>query len=60
MTKDGGLFNIADDENDYRDYAWACELAQKYYRLSDYPWMPFELDPPRPVPLTNPRPAIDS
>jgi hypothetical protein len=59
ITKDGRPVNIYDDENDWLRDAWACKLAEKYLRLSHYPWLPVEPDPPPPERLAHPRPAID-
>jgi type II secretory pathway pseudopilin PulG len=57
LTADGRLISINDDENDWLRDAWACKLAEKYWRLSDYPWLPVEPDSPRPERLAHPRPA---
>ena len=59
VTSDGRWVSKYDDENDWRHDAWACMLAAKYWRLSDYPWLPVEPDPPPPEPLPHPRCAID-
>ena len=59
MTKDGRWVNRNDDENDWLRDAGACKLAEKYWRLSDYPWLPVEPDPPPPQPIPHPRPAVD-
>jgi hypothetical protein len=59
FTKDGRLVNKYDNENTWLHDAWACKLAEKYWRLSDYPWLPVEPDPPPPERLAHPRPAIN-
>jgi hypothetical protein len=59
FTSDGRFINIWEDENTWLQDAWACKLAEKYWRLSDYPWLPAEPDPPPPEPLAHPRRAID-
>jgi hypothetical protein len=59
ITKDGRSVSAYDNENDWRKYAWACKLAQKYWRLSDYPWLPVEPDPPPPERVDHPRRAVD-
>ena len=58
-TRDGRWVNGYDDENDWLLDAWACKLAEKYWRLSDRPWLPVEPDPPPPERLAHPRPATD-
>jgi hypothetical protein len=57
LTEDGRWVSINDDENDWLRDAWACKLAEKYWRLSDYPWLPVEPDPPPPERLAYPRRA---
>src|SRR6516162_3210080 len=59
LTKDGREVNLYDDENDWLHDAWACTMAKKYWRLSDYPWLPVEPDPPPPERLAHPRRAVD-
>jgi hypothetical protein len=59
FTSDGRFINTWENENHWLEDAWACKLAEKYRRLSDYPWLPVEPDPPPPTPLAKPRPAID-
>ena len=58
-ARDGRWVNKYDDENDWLLDAWACKLAGKYWRLSDYPWLLVEPDPPPPKRLAHPRPATD-
>ncbi len=59
LTSDGRWVGIGEDENTRLHDAWACKLAEKYWRLSDYPWLPVEPDPPPPERLAQPRRAID-
>lgn len=59
FTKDGRWVSRYDDENDWLRDAWACTLAEKYWQLSYYPWMPDEPDPPPPDRLDHPRRALD-
>lgn len=59
QRSDGSMASRYDDENNYREDAWACKLAEKYWRLSDYPWLPVEPDPPPPRPLPHPRRGVD-
>jgi hypothetical protein len=59
VTKDGRWVSKYDDENDWLRDAWACKMAKRYWRLSDYPWLPVEPALPPPERLDNPRPAID-
>jgi hypothetical protein len=54
-----GWVGIGENENTHRQDEWACKLAEKYWRLSDYPWLPVEPDPPPPARLDHPRSAID-
>jgi hypothetical protein len=58
-NKHGVTVDLYDNENDWRRYAWADKLARKYFRLSTYPWLPVEPDPPPPKPLDCPRGAPD-
>jgi hypothetical protein len=58
-TKNGRVVSIHEDENFWIEHMWARELANKYWRLADRPWLPVEADPPRPKPLAHPRPAVD-
>jgi hypothetical protein len=37
----------ADPSTRVRD-AWVLKMAEKYWHLSDYPWLPVEADPPPP------------
>jgi hypothetical protein len=59
LTKDGRWVSRYDNENDWLRDAWACKLAEKYWGLSHYPWLPVEPDPPPPERLARPRPAVD-
>ena len=59
ITKDGRLVGLGENENTRLEDAWACKMARKYWRLSDYPWLPVEPDPPPPERLAHPRHAID-
>lgn len=56
-TADGRWVNI--HENDRLRDDWAWRLAAKYRRLSYYPWLEAEPDPPLPRPLAHPRSALD-
>ena len=58
-TKDGRRVSRYDDENDWLEDAWACKMAKKYWRLSDYPALPVGTHPPPPERLAHPRRAID-
>ncbi len=58
MMPDGRWVNRYEDENDRLRDAWALCLAAKYLRLSYYPWLPVEPDPPPPEPLAHPRNAF--
>jgi hypothetical protein len=58
-ANDGGRVNVYDNENSYLQYAWAREMANKYWRLTNRPWLPAGPDPPRPERLAHPRPAVD-
>jgi hypothetical protein len=57
MTADGRFVNGYDNENDQLMDAWALRMAAKYLRLSYYPWLAAEPDPPPPQPLAHPRRA---
>ena len=59
LTEDGRFVRRYDDENDWLCDAWACQLAEKYRRLSDYPWLSVGPDLPPPERLAHPRRAID-
>jgi hypothetical protein len=59
IRSDGVRVSIHDDENTRLQDEWACKLAERYWRLSDYPWLPVEPDPPPPARLDHPRRAID-
>jgi hypothetical protein len=56
---DGRWVNGFDDENSYLEDGWHRELAERYWRLADRPWLPAEPDPPRPERLAHPRPAAE-
>ena len=56
---DGRVIDQYEDENDRIFYAWAMPLARKYRRLSYYPWLPVEPDPPLPKLLDHPKSAFD-
>jgi hypothetical protein len=58
-TADGRVIDLYDNENYRIIDAWACPLARKYWRLSDYPWLPVEPDPPYPMLLDYPKGARD-
>jgi hypothetical protein len=59
ITSDGGWVGMGEDENTRLIDRWACELSEKYWRLSDYPWLPVEPDPPPPERLARPRSGLD-
>ncbi len=59
IRSDGAWVHISENENTHRQDEWACKLAEKYWRLSDYPWLPVEPDPPPPARLDHPRHAFD-
>ena len=59
LTRDGRPVSIYDNENDWLRDAWVSELAEKYWRLSYYPWLPVAPGPPPPGPLAHPRAAVD-
>jgi hypothetical protein len=48
-----------DNENDCLRDDWARRMAAKYERLSYYPWLAAEPDPPPPLPLADPRSALE-
>jgi hypothetical protein len=56
---DGRVIDRYEDENDRIIDAWALPLARKYRRLSHYPWLPVEPDPPLPKLLDHPKSAFD-
>jgi len=56
-TPDGRTVNRYENENVRRRNEWAWRLAWKYRRLSYYPWLVAEPDPPPPRPLAHPRSA---
>jgi hypothetical protein len=58
-TKDGRRVDRYENENRRREDAWARQLAEKYWHLSNYPWLAVEPDPPRPEPLAHPRSAFE-
>jgi hypothetical protein len=59
QAPDGRWVQAFDDENDLLDDAWAWRMAAKYHRLSYYPWLAAEPDPPPPQYLAHPRRALD-
>jgi hypothetical protein len=58
-TADGRSVSIYENENNWLRDDWAWRLAAKYRRLSYYPWLTAEPDPPPPRPLAHPRSALD-
>jgi hypothetical protein len=58
-TQDGRVVDLYEDENSRLRDVWACKMAEKYWRLSDYPWLPVEPDIPPPEPLAHPRNAFE-
>jgi hypothetical protein len=56
-TPDGKWYDRYENENDRLMDAWAWPLVAKYLRLSDYPWLEAEPDPPPPEPSAHPRGA---
>jgi hypothetical protein len=56
---DGRWVDSFDNENDLLHDAWKWRMAAKYLRLSYYPWLTAEPDPPRPEPLAHPRSALE-
>jgi hypothetical protein len=48
-----------ENENTRLMDAWALRMAEKYWHLSDYPWLPVEPDPPPPERLAHPRTAFE-
>jgi hypothetical protein len=54
QTTEGRWIDRYDNENGRIIEAWAGTLARKYWRLSDYPWLPVEPDPPFPKLLDHP------
>jgi hypothetical protein len=59
VTADGRLVNRYDTENDLLHDAWAWRTTAKYRRLSYYPWLVVEPDPPPPQRLAHPRRALE-
>ena len=59
FTEDGKFHSKYDNENDWLRDAWACKLAEKYWRLSLRPWLPVEPDPPPPELLAHPKNTVD-
>ncbi len=59
LMTDGRWVDRYDNENRRQEDAWALEMAEKYWRLSDYPWLPVEPDPPCPQPLADPKTAFE-
>src|SRR5689334_23196365 len=58
-TGDGRWVNRYEDENHRRHDEWAGRMLAKYLRLSYYPWLTVEPDPPEPEPLAHPRSALE-
>lgn len=58
FIKDGDVVFDSQDENYWLAREWAAEMAEKYWRLADRPWLTVEPDPPCPK-LAHPRPAAD-
>jgi hypothetical protein len=58
-TADGRWVDRFDNENDCLRDDWALRMAAKYERLSYYPWLAAEPDPPPPLPLAHPRSALE-
>jgi hypothetical protein len=56
-TTDGRWVFSCETENDRRQDKWARGMAAKYLRLSYYPWLNAELDPPPPRKRPFPRSA---
>jgi hypothetical protein len=56
-TADGRWVDPYETENDWLRDAWAWRIEAKYLRLSYYPWLTAEPDPPPPQPLAHPRRA---
>jgi hypothetical protein len=54
-TDDGRWVDRYEDENVRRHDEWARRMEAKYLRLSYYPWLAAEPDPPPPKPLAHPR-----
>jgi hypothetical protein len=48
-----------DNENDCLRDDWARWMAAKYERLSYFPWLAAEPDPPPPLRLAHPRSALE-
>jgi hypothetical protein len=58
-TADGRLVDRFDNENTWLGDDWARRMAAKYERLSYFPWLAAEPDPPPPLPLAHPRSALE-
>lgn len=58
-TADGRWVDRFDNENDRLMDAWTWRMVAKYRRLSYYPWLAVEPDPPPPELLAHPRSALD-
>jgi hypothetical protein len=58
-TADGRWVDLYDNENDRLADEWAWRMAAKYHRLSFYPWLAAEPDPPPPRPLAYPRRVLE-
>jgi hypothetical protein len=57
--KDGTVVSIHDDEYSLLNDAWASNMARKYWRLSDYPWLSVEPDLPCPERLAHHKDAFN-
>ena len=58
-TKYGRMVDVYDSENDWIKDEWAYKQAEKYWRISHYPWLPVDPDPPPPKLLVHARAAVD-
>jgi len=58
-TGDGRRVDRFADENVRREGEWGRRMADKYRRLSVYPWMAVGPDPPPPERLAHPRGAFE-
>jgi hypothetical protein len=56
---DGRWVDRYEDENTRLRDAWARRMSEKYWHLSDYPWLAVEPDPPPPERLAHPRTAFE-
>jgi hypothetical protein len=58
-TADGRSVDLSDNENKRLMDDWELRMVAKYLRLSYYPWLTAEPDPPPPRRLAHPRSALD-